>query len=90
MGESPPWRIAITPRAQRQLQRIAADQRLRLAAALDKLSRAPFEGDVRKLQGAANEWRLRVGDWRIRFELDSQARVVFILQVLPRGRAYRD
>lgn len=24
-------------------------------------------GDVKKLQGANNQWRLRVGDWRIVF-----------------------
>jgi mRNA-degrading endonuclease RelE of RelBE toxin-antitoxin system len=46
--------------------------------------------DVRKLRGKPNEWRLRVGDWRIRFGLDARAQTVVILQVLPRGRAYRD
>jgi len=46
--------------------------------------------DVQKLRGKPNEWRLRVGDWRIRFGLDASARIVVILRVLPRGRAYRD
>jgi len=42
-------------------------------------------GDTCK-QAAGNEWRLRVGDWRIRFSFDDDAR--FITHVLPRGRAY--
>jgi mRNA-degrading endonuclease RelE of RelBE toxin-antitoxin system len=45
-------------------------------------------GDVRKLHGGLNEWRLRVGDWRVRFEIDTHA--IVVLRILPRGRAYRD
>jgi mRNA interferase RelE/StbE len=44
---------------------------------------------VVKLKGADEEWRLRVGDWRVRFTRDS-AGLVNVLRVLPRGRAYRD
>jgi mRNA interferase RelE/StbE len=36
------------------------------------------------------EWRLRVGDWRVRFDRDDEARVIVVLRVLPRGRAYRE
>ena len=42
------------------------------------------------MRGKLNEWRLRVGDWRIRFGLDADTETVVILRVLPRGRAYRD
>jgi mRNA interferase RelE/StbE len=47
-------------------------------------------GDIRKLQGSDNEWRLRVGEWRVRFAPDNDRREIVILRVLPRGRAYRD
>lgn len=40
--------------------------------------------------GRDDEWRLRVGDWRVRFTRNSDTRTVLILRVLPRGRAYRD
>jgi mRNA-degrading endonuclease RelE of RelBE toxin-antitoxin system len=46
-------------------------------------------GDVVRLAGT-EEWRLRVGDWRVRFERDPRARMIYVLRVLPRGRAYRD
>lgn len=39
---------------------------------------------------SAEEWRLRVGDWRVRFVRDSETGVVYVVRVLPRGRAYRD
>ncbi len=45
---------------------------------------------IKKLQGVAGQWRLRVGDWRVRFSLSDDGKVVDVLRVLPRGRAYRD
>jgi mRNA-degrading endonuclease RelE of RelBE toxin-antitoxin system len=47
----------------------------------------PPAGDVIKLRGR-DDHRLRVGDWRIILRLDEQARIVRVLRVLPRGRAY--
>jgi len=45
---------------------------------------------VRALTGSPGEFRLRVGDWRVRYELDIEAELLIVLRVLPRGRAYRD
>jgi mRNA-degrading endonuclease RelE of RelBE toxin-antitoxin system len=28
------------------------------------------------------------GDWRVRFAFDDEQRVIIVLRVLPRGRAY--
>ena len=68
------------------LRRLSRVDRERLAEA----TRALPEGDVRPLKGKPGEWRLRVGDWRIRFHRDDAERVIDILLVAPRGAAYRD
>lgn len=47
----------------------------------------PETGDVRKL--SSGEWRLRVGDWRIRFERSEAEHEIRVMRILPRGRAYR-
>jgi len=57
---------------------------------LDRLTDEQPTGDIVKLAGSDDEWRLRVGDWRVRFTRDRERRVVQVLRVLPRGRAYRD
>jgi mRNA-degrading endonuclease RelE of RelBE toxin-antitoxin system len=44
---------------------------------------------LRKLTGSSQS-RLRVGDWRVRLTLDNRARVLLVMRILPRGRAYRD
>jgi mRNA-degrading endonuclease RelE of RelBE toxin-antitoxin system len=48
------------------------------------------EGDVVRLVDVAPpEYRLRVGDWRVRFARDDEHRLLHVLRVLPRGKAYR-
>jgi hypothetical protein len=32
----------------------------------------------------------QVGDWRIRFVRDEGERLISVIRILPRGRAYRD
>jgi mRNA-degrading endonuclease RelE of RelBE toxin-antitoxin system len=55
--------------------------------ALEQLAANDPRADVRKLAGA-DEHRLRVGDWRVRFRRDPEVREIVVLRVLPRGRAY--
>ncbi len=78
-----------TARARRDFKRLDAPVQRRIADALDRLVGDPPIGDVVRLAGAADEWRLRVGDWRVRFTRESTG-TVYVLRVLPRGRAYRD
>jgi len=84
------WGYLVTPRAERDLRRLAPADRGRVFDALDDLTDSPDRGDVRKLQGHVAEWRLRVGAIRVRFRRDSAAGLIVVLRVLPRGRAYRD
>ena len=47
-------------------------------------------GDVKRLTNAGGEYRLRVGDWRVRFRLiHGDIHIMSILSVLPRGEAYK-
>jgi mRNA interferase RelE/StbE len=72
------------------MRRLAPDVRRRIFDALDRFVEDTTRGDIRRLRGTDDEWRLRVGDWRIRFAFRSDTRTVEVLRVLPRGRAYRD
>jgi hypothetical protein len=58
-----------------------------VVAALERLAANDPTVEARKLTGS-NEWRIRVGDWRVRFIRHTDARVIFVNHVLPPGRAY--
>jgi mRNA interferase RelE/StbE len=60
----------------------------RILEALTRLADTD-QGDVRRLQSRADEWRLRMGDWRVRFRYDHSTRTLEVLRILPRGQAYR-
>lgn len=74
-----------TERALKDAARLDRRQRERIIAAIDRLA-VTGQGDSKRLQGREHEWRLRVGNWRIRFEYRDGTLV--ILRVLPRGSAY--
>jgi mRNA interferase RelE/StbE len=80
---------ALSARAGRDFERLDPPVQRRIVSALDWLTGDPPAGDVVKLTNT-DEWRLRVGDWRVRFERDVETGIVNVLRVLPRGRAYRD
>jgi mRNA-degrading endonuclease RelE of RelBE toxin-antitoxin system len=84
------WRYVITPRAERDFRRLDQLNRGRVLEALDRYVEAPSQGDVRKLHGGQAEWRLRIGNVRVRFRRDVGERLIVVVRVLPRGRAYRD
>jgi mRNA interferase RelE/StbE len=87
LSDSSGW--VFTPRAKRDLRRLDQPVQRRVIDALDRLVGNPPAGDVVKLTGPDDEWRLRVGDWRVRFQRDADG-LIYVLRVLPRGRAYRD
>ena len=89
MNTSRVWRYVLTRRAVRDMERLDRSIRQRVFVALDRFVADPSRGDIRKLEGGLGEWRLRVGDWRVRYEVDTDAQTIVVLRVLPRGRAYR-
>lgn len=83
------WRVELAPSARRDIKRLDRQVQGRIVTALDGLAEQPPVGDVKRLAGQPPEWRLRVGDYRLRFIRDPATRTVTIQRVLPRGRAYR-
>ena len=84
------WTIEWSDRARRDLRRLDRQMAQRAIAAVERLAETEH-GDVKRLEHVdPPEWRLRVGDWRVRFAFNYGTRAIEVLRVLPRGRAYRD
>lgn len=83
---SPPANDWNSPRAREDLAGLAQPVRARMLGALQGLTGDPPRGDLYRLPGR-DEWHLRVGDWRVRLELDTEACVIHVLRVLPRNQA---
>lgn len=85
---SNPWQLLYTQRAQRDLRRLDRQVAKRVVLAIERLANEDQRSDVRKMS-AGDEYRLRVGEWRVRFRRDSTPREIVVLRALPRGRAYK-
>jgi mRNA interferase RelE/StbE len=84
----PYWRVEFAPRARKDLRRLDKQVQQRIVEALDRLAAgAGLTGDIRRLAGST-QYRLRVGDRRVRFELDGARLLITVVRILPRGRAY--
>jgi mRNA interferase RelE/StbE len=53
------------------------------------LEETPRPPGVVKSRTAGNEWRIRVGDYRVIYEIDEDERLVVILRIKHRREAYR-
>ena len=85
MSNSSPWRIVLAPKASKVLRRLGRSDRERLQDAINGLP----AGDVKRLQGQQEFYRLRVGGWRVIFVMDPAQQTIFVALISPRGDAYR-
>lgn len=61
----------------------------RLVSAIGLLAENPFPPGVRKLRGGENTYRLRVGDYRVLYEVHPSSIRVLIVRVRHRKDVYR-
>ena len=82
------WTFVLVTASQRDMRALDEALQRRIIEAIRRYTSEGL-GDVVKLKGRQEEWRLRVGDYRVRFRRDAVKRVLVILRVLHRSAAYR-
>jgi mRNA interferase RelE/StbE len=83
------WRYVLTPHAKRDMEHLQHAIQRRIYAALDRMAADIRTCDVRKLEGHRDEFRLRVGSYRVLFGVDAPHRTYVVHQVTDRKDAYR-
>jgi len=80
-AEKKPWLVALAGPAQKSLERVPSEDRVRIRRALDEMERNPFLGDVKKLKGGVEGFRRRVGNWRIFFDVHAAKHLVVVTAI---------
>ena len=83
------YRIEFRPAAFRDLEKLDKGLQRRIVARIEALAVDPFPSGIKKLQGADNLYRLRVGDYRVLYEVDAGVLLVLVVRVGPRKEIYR-
>lgn len=83
------YSIQILPGAERALAALEKPLRLRIAARIDALATNPRPPGIKKLHDQDNAWRLRVGEYRVIYEIQDRRLVVVVVKVGHRREIYR-
>ncbi|WP_377474242.1 MAG: type II toxin-antitoxin system RelE/ParE family toxin [Microcoleus anatoxicus] len=82
--------IIITPKAvQKQLDALPDDVCDRIAVKILQLAENPRPDGVVKLKGTDNEYRIRIGDYRVRYEIRDEELIILLLQCKHRKDVYK-
>ncbi|MEA2326814.1 MAG: mRNA interferase RelE/StbE [Thermoanaerobaculia bacterium] len=84
----PDYQVVIKPSAAKELDNLPLTIAARIAAKIESLARIPRPHGVKKLEGEPTRWRIRVSDWRVIFAIDDGRRVVDIIYIRHRSKAY--
>lgn len=82
------YEIRLHPEAARAYRRLQNPLRARMAAAIDGLAREPRPAGVVRLAGR-DDYRIRIGEYRIVYAVDDDARLVIVARIAHRREVYR-
>ena len=84
------FEVVLSRFAKRTMGRLPENIRDTIDAKIEALAADPTaaNNNVKPLRGAPG-FRLRVGDWRVLYEIDHQRRLVQVRSIRNRGEAYR-
>jgi mRNA interferase RelE/StbE len=83
------YNLSFKPSVQKDFRRLPKSAVERALKRIESLKDEPFPQGALKLEGAERLYRIRVGEYRIVYEVDTQLRGVTILYVRHRRDVYR-
>lgn len=75
--------------AKKELKKLDKQVIIRILQAVETLTQDPFKSGSKKLVGIDSIYRIRVGDYRIIYNISSSILTIEIIKVGHRGQVYR-
>jgi mRNA interferase RelE/StbE len=85
-----PYEILFQPSVEKDLRKLSAENYERVMVRTETLASDPFPTQSVKLKGTEGLYRVRVGDYRIVYEVDPEAHCILIHYIRHRRDVYRD
>ncbi len=82
------YELKVLRRAQRELENLPSDSFIRVCERIRNLAQTPRPHGCSKLTGR-DGWRIRIGNYRVVYEIDDEKRVVTVLHIGHRRDVYR-
>lgn len=83
------YAVSVTPSAAKDIRALDEPIKRRVAKAIDALSSDPRPDGARKLKGTEDISRIRVGHYRILYQIADRQLLILVVRVRHRRDAYR-
>ena len=83
------YEVYVERAAERDLKKLPAQDFRRIVPRIKVLAENPRPTGCRKLTSSKSDWRIRIGDYRIIYEIDDKEKAVRVMHVKRRREAYR-
>jgi mRNA interferase RelE/StbE len=82
------YAVEVKPPARKELEALPDKVLSRVVRKLESLSHTPRPAGCKKLKGYKDQWRVRVGDWRVVYIVDDSAKLVSVTRIAHRREVY--
>ena len=82
------YSIEVKPSARKELEALSDNMLARVLQKMEVLRAAPRPAGCKKLKGYNDQWRIRVGGWRVVYIIDDPAKLISITRVAHRREVY--
>ena len=83
------YTIKIASRAQKELKKVSPPYQQKIVRAVKELALNPMPSGVKKLKGRINEYRVRVADYRVIYEIHGTEMTILVVKVGHRKAIYK-
>ena len=83
------YEILLERRAERDIKKLSIEIFQRIIPRIKALAENPKPPGSRKITGSKSDWRIRIGEYRVIYEVDEKSRVVKVMRIRHRKDIYR-
>lgn len=84
------YKVEILKGALKQLKKLSSELQERIQIKIDDLAIEPRPNGVKKLKGQENAYRIRVGEYRVIYDIFDDVLLVNVVEIGHRSKVYKD
>lgn len=84
-----PYQIELKPAAIKGLRGLPKSIQKQISSKIDSLANDPFPTKAKKLEGSEKIYRLRVGDYRILYQIQKRVLLILVISIGHRKEIYK-
>lgn len=83
------YEIVFKPTAEKSFAKLTKTEQLRIITAIESLAFNPRPNGVKKLKSILNLYRIRIGDYRVIYEINDNVLVINVVKIGHRKEVYK-